>query len=152
MNAGDDPRAILTRFYEAESAYLAVDEGDFAPMADTLHPECVMVQPESLPYAGEWRGHEGYHRWMLAFGRAWASLSVEDSSVYVADGETVISRSIVVATARLTGQEIKYPLLQIITIREGRILRIEPFHWDTHQVLAALAGADPYVAFDRSLT
>lgn len=141
MSSEDGPVALLARFYEAESGYLA-DQGDFGPMAETLDRECVMVQPDSLPYGGQWQGHQGYQDWLQAFGQAWASLSVQGSHIYAAEADTVFSRSTVVGTARATGREITYPLLQMITIRDGRILRIEPFYWDTHQVLVAFGDAD----------
>ena len=142
MSTNDDAsEAILARFYAAESAYLEAedDQRDFSSMAATLHPDCLMVQPDSLPYAGEWRGHEGYKAWMNAFSDAWGSLSVNDSRIYVAEADTVFSRSTVVGIVRATGQQIRYPLLQMITVRDGRILRIEPFYWDTHHILTAFA-------------
>ena len=57
----------LKRFYEAESAYLAPSGGDFSEVAATLDPDCVIFQPTSLPYGGEWRGHGGFEAWMKAF-------------------------------------------------------------------------------------
>ncbi len=52
--------ANLERFYAAESAYLLAAEPDFSPVAATLDPECVIYQPDSLPYGGAWRGHAGF--------------------------------------------------------------------------------------------
>ena len=45
--------ATIRRFYEAESAYLAPDGGDFRVIAATLDLECVLYQPASLPYGRE---------------------------------------------------------------------------------------------------
>ncbi len=41
--------ATLQAFYAAESGYLLASEPDFAPIAATLDPECVIYQPDSLP-------------------------------------------------------------------------------------------------------
>ena len=41
-------------------ATLLSGRGDLSAMAQTLHEDCVIVQPESLPYAGERTGHSGY--------------------------------------------------------------------------------------------
>ena len=54
--------AVLHRFYEAETEYLEAEPKDFAVIASTLHPDCIMHQPNSLPYAGQWHGHEGFER------------------------------------------------------------------------------------------
>ena len=70
----------LKRFYEAESAYLAPSGGDFSEVAATLDPDCVIFQPTSLPYGGEWRGHGGFEAWMKAFAEEWSSLQVKDQS------------------------------------------------------------------------
>ena len=63
----------LQNFYQAEDAYLNAGEGDLSSIAKTLDPDCVVRQPTSLPYGGEWRGHAGVETWMLelpADGRA----------------------------------------------------------------------------------
>jgi ketosteroid isomerase-like protein len=39
--------------------------------------------------------------------------------------------------ARATGLELDFPILQTITIRQGRIAEVRPFYWDT----AAIAEA-----------
>ena len=72
----DEPPAItvIQRFYEAETAYLTPGGGDFEALAATLDPECVLHQPASLPYGGEWRGPAGFAHWLQAFGAQWSSL------------------------------------------------------------------------------
>lgn len=47
--------------------------------------------------------------------------------------------STVVATAGASGADISHPLLQVVTLSEDRIARIEPFSWDTHSVLQTLS-------------
>lgn len=137
----DDSMDVLRRFYEAEEVYLSPDGGDFSVIAETLDPECVMIQPDSLPYAGEWRGHGGFERWMIAFGEQWAALSVQEPRFFPTGEGVVFVRSTVVARAKATGVELTWPLLQMITVRNGRILEIQPFYWDTAQVASAL-GTD----------
>ncbi len=48
-------RDVLQRFYEAEARFMAAEQPDFGPVAPTLHPDCLLCEPESLPYGGEWR-------------------------------------------------------------------------------------------------
>lgn len=107
----EDSMDVLRRFYEAEEVYLSPEGGDFSVIAETLDPECAMIQPDSLPYAGEWRGHEGFERWMIAFGEQWASLSVQEPQFFPAGEEVVFVRSTVVAQAKATGVELTWPLL-----------------------------------------
>ena len=129
--------ATLARFYEAESAYLASGGGDFSRVAATLDPECVIYQPASLPYGGAWRGHTGFEAWMKSFAQLWSSLEVKDSELYP-NGDVVISRSHVYAIAKEDGRPIDWPLLQFFRLRNGRVLELWPFYWDTATLLAGL--------------
>ena len=113
---------------------------DFAPVAATLHTRCLIRQPAALPYGGEWRGHSGFEAWMRSFRTTWSALSVRDPGVFLTGDEAVIfSRSHVHATARATRRRTDWPLLQQIEVRDGLILTLEPFHWDTAAMLSALA-------------
>ncbi len=139
MGSSDDALATLMRFYAAETAYLAPGGGDFAVIAETLDPDCVLYQPASLPYGGEWRGPAGFEAWMKAFGTQWSSLEVRDPQFYPC-GDVVISRSHVHAVARATDRRIDWPLLQFFRVRDARILELRPFHWDTAAMLPAFGS------------
>lgn len=133
-----DPTSTLLRFYEAETAYLAPGGGDFAVIAETLDPDCVLHQPASLPYGGEWRGPAGFEAWMVAFGQAWSRLEVIDPQFFPSGEDSIFVRSHVSATARVSGKEAEWDLLQHFRVRDGRILELRPFHWDTTVLLQAL--------------
>ena len=135
-------QTVLARFYAAEEAYMAAEAPDFAPVAATLHPDCLIRQPAALPYGGDWRGHTGFEAWMRSFHATWSALSVHDPHVFLTDDEAVLfSRSHVHATVRATGLRTDWPLLQQINICDGLILVLQPFHWDTAAMLSALAGS-----------
>ena len=134
---GDDAFATLTRFYEAETVYMGPGGGDFSVIAGTLDEDCVIHQPASLPYGGEWRGHAGFEAWMRAFSDAWSHLEVRNPRFHPA-GDVVVSRSHVHATARASGRVTDWPLLQFVRVRDAKILELRPFHWDTAAMLSAL--------------
>ena len=133
-------RTALARFYAAEEAYMAAAEmPDFAPVAATLHPDCLIRQPAALPYGGDWHGHVGFEAWMRSFRTTWSALSVRDPRVFLTENAAVIfSRSHVHATARASGRRTDWPLLQQIEVRDELILTLQPFHWDTAAMLSAL--------------
>ena len=137
-----NPTATLRQFYAAESAYLFAAEPDFAPIAATLDPECIIHQPASLPYGGEWRGHAGFEAWMRAFTAVWSSLEVREPELFPL-GEVLVSRSHVYATARRDSRKADWPLLQLFRFRNGRILELQPFYWDTAALLASINAPSP---------
>ncbi len=131
-------RQVLQRFYEAEARYMAAEHPDFGPVAATLHPDCLLCEPASLPYGGEWRGRGGVERWMRLFRATWSSLEVRGSEIF-GEGDTLFSRSHVYATARATNKPADWALLQQFTIRQDGVLELRPFHWDTAAILPALS-------------
>lgn len=139
MNAQEQQPALatLTRFYEAETAYLASGTRDFSGIAATLDPECVIYQPASLPYGGTWRGHAGFEAWMQAFAEIWSSLEVKSPEIFPI-GDVLVSRSHVYAKVRRNQREADWPLLQFFRVREARILELRPFYWDTATLLEAI--------------
>ena len=141
MNTHEQQSALATlnQFYEAESAYMTAGGEDFSRIADTLDPECVIYQPKSLPYGGEWRGHYGFEAWMQAFAQQWSSLEVKDAEIYL-DGNVIVSKSHVYAIAKPTGMRLDWPLLQFFKLRNNKILELRPFYWDTAALLAGLTG------------
>jgi hypothetical protein len=133
-NATGSAREVLTRFYAAETEYLSPEGGDFGVMAELLDPGVAIYQADALPYSGVWRGHDGFKRWMEAFGEVWLSLEVRDPQIFES-GETVFSRSTCFGVSRRTGRSVDWPLLQQIKIENGLIKEIWPFYWDTAYLL-----------------
>ena len=128
----------LNRFYEAESAYLAPGGGDFSGAAAALDPDCVIFQPTSLPYGGEWRGHSGLEAWMKAFPEQWSSLEVKNSE-FNPNGDVIVSKSHVSAVTKSRGRDADGPLLQFFRVRNGKIVELRPFHRDTAHARRAQA-------------
>ena len=58
------------------------------------------------------------------------------------DEGVVFSRSYVRAVTRATGRRTEWALLQQVEVRDGLVLRLEPFHWDTAAILPALSDVD----------
>ena len=127
----------LDSFYRAESAYLQAGDGDFAAIAATLDPECVIYQPVSLSYGGEWRQHSGFEEWMRLFAQVWASLEVTEPEQMLM-GNVVINRSRVYAERRGSGEKLDSPLLQYFRFRKGLIVELWPFYWDTAKLVNQL--------------
>jgi ketosteroid isomerase-like protein len=50
---------------------------------------------------------------------------------FLAPGETTVVATQVRARAGATGHELSFPVLQAITVKDGRITEVRPFYWDT---------------------
>ncbi|MFI9207557.1 nuclear transport factor 2 family protein [Streptomyces sp. NPDC053253] len=136
-----DSTAVLTGMYAAEAAYLAAGgpgQASFAPLAPYFAPDVVLHQAAALPYGGTWRGHAGLERFFLAMSRVWESFDMTEQE-FLATGATAVVLTRVRARARATGRELTFPILQTITVRDGRIAEVRPFYWDTAAIADACA-------------
>lgn len=133
---------VLRGMYAAEAAYFAEGgpgKASFATLAPFFAPDVVHHQAAALPYGGTWCGHDGTERLFAAMSRAWSVFEFQEKEVFTAPGAVVV-RSQVHARARITGREIDFPILQAVTVTDGRISRVEPFYWDTAAIAAACTG------------
>ncbi|WP_214415449.1 nuclear transport factor 2 family protein [Sphaerisporangium fuscum] len=131
---------VLERFYRAEAVYIGAGgpgKADFGVMAECLDPEVVMYQADSLPYGGTWHGPSGIEGFMAGMSEAWESLEFLEQR-YVVDGGSVVVWNRGLLRARATGRELETEVMQLMTIKDGRIAEIRPFYLDTAAVLAAL--------------
>lgn len=132
---------VLTGMYAAEAEYLAAGgpgRASFQLLAPFFAPSVVLYQADGLPYGGTWRGHEGMERFFLAMSRTWESFDLLEQR-FLATGETTVVHTRVHARARVTGRELTFPILQTLTVIDGRIAEVHPFYWDTAAVAAACA-------------
>jgi ketosteroid isomerase-like protein len=137
-----DPIAVLTGMYAAEARYLAAGgpgEAPFDLLAPFFAPDVVLHQADSLPYGGSWHGHAGMTRFFLAMGAAWESFDMVEQE-FLATGETAVVLTRVRARARATGRELSFPILQTITVKDGKITEVRPFYWDTRLIADACAA------------
>ncbi|WP_218025142.1 nuclear transport factor 2 family protein [Nocardia jejuensis] len=132
-----DAMRTLRAFYAAEAAYLT-EGGEFEAMAAYLAPDVVMYQAPSLPYGGEWVGHEGFRRFVAVMGENWDGLWFDEQQ-FVVDGERVVVFSRGRLRARQSGRTLKTSLLQWISFRDGLITEFRPYYLDTSAVSSALS-------------
>lgn len=135
------PMAVLRGMYAAESRYLAAGgpgKADFGALAPFFAPDVVLFQAEGLPYGGIWRGHAGLERFFLAMSGTWEVFDMV-SQEFLATENPLVVRTHVHARARATGRELDFPILQTITVVEGRITEVYPFYWDTAAIARACA-------------
>jgi ketosteroid isomerase-like protein len=110
-------------------AFQSVDVGNFERRFDEVReifdPEVEWVAaPHSLLSSEEYRGHEGVRRFWTEFLSAWDEYGVEVE-------ELIDAGDRVVAVLRLSGRtdelEVGEARSSLFTLRDGRIVRIEPF-------------------------
>lgn len=118
------------------SLYSAFEAGDQAAVMAALDPEVEFVQTEELPWGGYYKGApEGIQSFLSKLMSAVDS-RVEIQKTWEAGGAVVVvGRS--VGTVKASGKPFDVDLVHIWTIRDGKIVRFNPYI-DTPAMLEAL--------------
>ncbi|MFE1949259.1 nuclear transport factor 2 family protein [Streptomyces sp. NPDC059524] len=145
MSSTTESVSVLNSMYAAEAEYLKAGgpgEASFDLLAPFFAQDVELHQADALPYGGTWRGHDGMTRFFLAMKEVWESFDLVEQE-FLATGETAVVLTQVRARARATGRELSFPVLQTITVEDGRITEVRPFYWDTKAIADACAGPTP---------
>ncbi|KAM0553042.1 hypothetical protein ACHAPJ_007588 [Fusarium lateritium] len=142
-------RSILESFYDAERIYMAAtpEERDFSGMAACLAKEVRLRQSSGLPYAGDYVGAEGFQKWAQDMAHHFDKVDVQNPEIFESQGSNrIISLSYLILRVRNTGEELKYPMCQVINVDldAGVIKSIQPFYWDVYALNKAI-GYTPEV-------
>ncbi|MFD6463997.1 nuclear transport factor 2 family protein [Streptomyces roseolus] len=137
-------RLVLEGMYQAEARYFAAGgpgSASFDTLAPFFAPDVVLIQAEHLPYGGVWRDHAGLERFFLAMSATWDRFDLVEQS-FLSDSSPLVVLTQVHARSRATGRELRFPILQTITVTGGRITEVRPFYWDTAAIAAACTPVD----------
>jgi uncharacterized protein len=129
-------RERLQRFFTAVLA------GDQAAQRSLIHPDFVLYEADGLPYAGMYRGTEG---WFAAFGKiatTWADMKIEQKLLIgEPDAEEFAWFMSMSGRAATTGKKFETTVFELWSVRDGKVFSIRPHYWDTH-MMANLLVAD----------
>lgn len=135
--------ALLKRLFDAETACL--ESGDSTVLRGVFHPDVVVHEPASLPYAGEWRGLDGIAALFRRMSETWSEMSVQNMTAARAD-DTVLMTCRLTLVARRNGTRIEQPFAEALRFEDGMLRDGIPFYHDTGALVAALAGASDVTA------
>ncbi len=98
----------------------------------------VMGDPAILPFAGSFRGPQGYADWrkILDAHVTYDRFEVVQS---VAAGDDVVQIIEAAGTANANGRRYESRVVRIFTVREGKIVRVQSF-FDTAEYAKAIYG------------
>jgi hypothetical protein len=117
--------------------YDALMAGDRDRALSALADDAVLVEPNTLPYRGEFVGPDGWRRFFALFGASWASARTDNHGFSV-DGDQVWARFDLTVTTHC-GMSVSTPVAENLRVTGGRIARMEVFYADTADLAEALA-------------
>jgi hypothetical protein len=130
-----NPREILDNMFHAEMLFM--EKNDDSAIKQAFHPDIVVHEPESLPYAGDWSGYQELKQLWRMMNQCWESIAVEDMDVAINDN-LLFLRCKLVTTSRKSAKTITQPFAQSLTIEDGLVKDVIPFYFDTSAIHQAL--------------
>lgn len=111
--------------------------GDPERMVELTHPDCVIIEPESLPYGGR---YEAGNALLELFGDVFDVFDEFDFDVEsVSDaGDRVLVSLTPRATPSGGGEPFEMPVAELDRVEDGMVLENHVFYKDTARVLEAL--------------
>lgn len=129
----------------ARLLFQAVEHRDREGVAAIYDEKIIINEAPSLPYGGEYHGHEGALHHGLGFRATWDRFQPSSTRGlephFIAQGDYVAVLWRHKAENRETGQKIDLPAVSIYRFVEGRIVDSRMFHFDTATLLQFLGAA-----------
>jgi ketosteroid isomerase-like protein len=133
---------IVRRFYEVAAAtYASIeviqeahekgDFGEFLPAAEAILSSDVVVralEDSDFPDTGtgEWHGHEGFMQFAAGQTEGFGEMSIEPQE-FIDAGDKVVVPMEFGGRARHTGIEVKFAFVHLLTIRDGKVARLDVY-------------------------
>ena len=130
----------------------AVNRRDQAGLLEAYHPEIVIHEAPSLPYGGDYHGHEGAIGHVNGFYRTWDAFKPRELSesamqehpyIFLETTEdyvVVLWRATAVAPG--SGRKIDLPEVGVYKVRDGKVVESWMFLQDTVAILEFLKNAE----------
>ncbi len=130
---------LLKRMFDVELRFLQSGKPDTLMLATAFHPDVVVHEPKSLPYAGDWNGLAGVGALFRKMREVWSDLKVEQLEA-TREGDTVFMICTIHLTSRATGASITQPFAEVLRFKDDLLIEGTPFYYDTAEILAATSG------------
>lgn len=132
----DTPKQVLERFYDAERRYMAGGASFEEIFGPILAPDVALHQSPDLPWGGEYLGFERYKDWAAAMSAAFTSVDVQNAEFLETDDKVVVVCRLVTCS-RMTSAVMDCPMVQVVTVKNGKITDFRPFYWNVPDYVAA---------------
>ncbi len=113
-------------------------EEGWAPVLELLDPDISVPVCPSLPHGGDWVGHHGYLKMIEQVSKWRRAIAGNRSSSIVEAGDDHVLLSITFACQSIkTGRNLPIRMVEVYTLRDGKITELVPYYWDTEPMLEA---------------
>lgn len=114
----------------------AAAEADLDAIVELTHPDCVISEPDSLPYGGEYTGKAAFQELFADVLETWEVFDFEPSDMVSEDDTTLVIFDVRVETA--SGESGQTQVAEVYRVEDGLIKRLDVFYNDTAAIVELL--------------
>jgi ketosteroid isomerase-like protein len=104
----------------------------------SAHPDVEIHEPASLPQGGVHKGIDAWKQLHHTMRALWEQ-KVETLKVWdIPEDDVIVLYSMMDWTAKATGRHIRFPCMELLTFKDGLIVKVEIYHQDAKAVLDTL--------------
>jgi ketosteroid isomerase-like protein len=131
---------VKTQDSRIDRLLAALRSGDATQIQALCHPDMLVEDPESLPYGGSYQGFAGMCEVAGKLFAAVADWKVETEGI-IGDpgGDDFVLVQRMTGRAASTGRPIDMSILERYTFRDGLLVSIRPYYWDTKAIIDLLS-------------
>lgn len=119
-----------------QRVYQLTGTGQWDAVAEMLTDDFLILEADSLPYAGRYEGKTALQDLYTRVFAYWDDASLETGDICIGEDHAIVFVT-VTATSRYSGERLKMPLTEVFHLRGDRFCGITPYYFDT----AAIARA-----------
>jgi uncharacterized protein len=115
--------------------------GSLATLLEHLDAGSTITEAPSLPFAGVYRGRAEIEGLFGHMFETWEDMRIAKEKLFDG-GDQVVAILRLTGRSRATGKAIDMQVSELWTLREGKVVSLTPFYWDTGEV-ARIVRPDP---------
>jgi ketosteroid isomerase-like protein len=105
-----------------------------------LDPEVVFFATPSLPHGGTYVGHDAFFKMGEQFRDLWDIADGVEMEYIDGGGDRVITLASWTAVSRITNCSVPVRMVEVVTVRNGRIKELRAYYEDTVPLIEAADG------------
>ncbi len=105
-----------------------------------LDPEVVFFATPSLPHGGTYVGHDAFFKMGEQFRALWDIADGVEMEYIDGGGDRVITLASWTAVSRHTKRSVPVRMVEVVTVRDGRIKELRAYYEDTVPLIEAADG------------
>lgn len=133
---------VVKRFELLMSARSGADGSRRLKQVLTLLDENVAFRPSAtVPgHGGDWIGHDGFRKMCAAYAETWDPPEGLEFEFLDAGGDKVVILATFTRRSRRTGRSVPIRMVEVVTVRDGKITELVPYFYDTVAMVEASGG------------